>query len=185
MVKAGEVVLEIQVEHPVHLLSHDPGDERIQRVMRAAPGPKPVGEPEKVRLVDGVQHLDQRPLQDLVLQRGDTERPLPPVRFRDVHPPRRSRPVCAPVNPGVQIPKVFLEILPVVLPRDPIHPRRGLRPKREVRPPEAIDVNVVQERGEPRFLVRCCHSAHTTKLAWRALPGSESGARFTGRVPLG
>jgi hypothetical protein len=29
MVKAGEVVAEIRVEHPVHLLPHDPGGERI------------------------------------------------------------------------------------------------------------------------------------------------------------
>jgi hypothetical protein len=85
MVEAGKVVAEISVEHPAHVLAHDPGGERIQRVMRAAPGPKPVGEPEKVRLVDGVQHLDQRPLKDLVLQRSATERPQPPVRLRDEH----------------------------------------------------------------------------------------------------
>jgi len=34
MVEAGEVLAEISVEHPVHLLAHDPGGERIQRVMR-------------------------------------------------------------------------------------------------------------------------------------------------------
>jgi hypothetical protein len=42
MVQAGEVIAEISVEHPVHLLSHDPGGERIQRVMRAAPRPESV-----------------------------------------------------------------------------------------------------------------------------------------------
>ena len=116
---------------------------------------------------------------------ADPERPQPPVRLRYVHPPRRPRPVRAPVNPGMEIPEVVLEIHPVVLPRDPVHPRSGLRPKREVRRPQAIDIDVVQERGEPRFLVRCCHSAHTTKLTERALPDTESGARFAGRVPLG
>jgi hypothetical protein len=34
MVKAGEVVTEIHVEHPVHALSPDPDRERIQRMMR-------------------------------------------------------------------------------------------------------------------------------------------------------
>jgi hypothetical protein len=34
MVKAGEVIAEISVEHPIHVLAHDPGSERIQRVMR-------------------------------------------------------------------------------------------------------------------------------------------------------
>ena len=31
------------------------------------------------------------------------------------------------MHPSVQIPKVLLEILPVLLPRHAIHPRRGLR----------------------------------------------------------
>ncbi len=185
MVEAGEVVAEVRVEHPVHLLAHDPGSERIQRVMRAATRPEPVGEAQEVRLIDGVQHLDQRPLKDLVLQRGDTERPQPPIGLWYVHPPRRPRPVCAPVNPSVQVPKILLEIHTVVRPRDPVHPGRGLRPKREVRRSQAVDVNMVQERGEPRFLVRCCHAAYATKLTERALPGTESGARFASRVSLG
>ena len=185
MVKAGEVVAEISVEHPVHLLAHDPGSERIQRVMRAAARPEPVREAEKVRFVYGVQHLDQRPLKDLVLQRSDPERPLPPVWLWYVHPPRRPRPVRAPVNPSVKIPKVLLKIDAVVLPRHAIHPRRGLGLQSPICRPQAIDVNVVQERGEPRFLVHCCHSAHTTKRTGRAKPGTESGARFAGRVPLG
>jgi hypothetical protein len=50
MVKAGEVIAEISVKHPVHVLAHDPGSERIQRVMRAAPRPKSVGEAQEVRL---------------------------------------------------------------------------------------------------------------------------------------
>jgi hypothetical protein len=53
----------------------------------------------------------------------------------------------------MKIPEVRFEILAVVLPRHPVHPRRSLRPKREVRRPQAVDVNVVQERGEPRILV--------------------------------
>src|ERR671918_142039 len=86
-IKLGEEVADIRVEYPVHLLPVDPSRQRIQRIMRAAPWPKPVGEAEEVLLVDGVQHLDDRPLEDLVLQAGDTERPQPPVRLRDVRPP--------------------------------------------------------------------------------------------------
>ena len=70
----------------------DPGRERIQRVMRRAPGPKPVGEAEEVRLVDAVEHLHDGALKDLVLQRGDTERPQPPVPFGDVRPSRPASP---------------------------------------------------------------------------------------------
>jgi hypothetical protein len=51
------------------------------------PRPEAVGETEEVRLVDGVQHLHHRALHDLVLQRGDAERPLPTVGLEDVLPP--------------------------------------------------------------------------------------------------
>src|SRR6266536_455388 len=48
---------------------------RIQRLVRVAPRPEPVGKAQEVRLIDGVEHLDDGPLDDLVLQRGDAERP--------------------------------------------------------------------------------------------------------------
>jgi hypothetical protein len=76
----------VSVQHPIHLLPHDPSRERVQRPMRAAPRPKPVGEADEVRLVDRVQHLDHRPLEELVLQRRDPERPLPPVPLGNEHP---------------------------------------------------------------------------------------------------
>jgi len=85
----------------------------------------------------------------------------------------------------MKIAKVCFEVFAVVLPRHAVDPRRGLGLKRPVGSPQALDVDVVQERGEPRILVPLCHSAHTTQFNWRALPGSGSGARFAGRVPLG
>src|SRR5438034_102757 len=62
---------DVRVEHPAHLPPQDPGRERIQRLMRAAPRPKPVTETEKVRLEDGVQYLDDVTLEELVLQSGN------------------------------------------------------------------------------------------------------------------
>src|SRR6266481_3952241 len=67
MIKPGEEVADISVEYPVHLLLGDPDRERIQRIVRATPGPEPIGETEKVLLVHRVQHL-HHPLEDLVLQ---------------------------------------------------------------------------------------------------------------------
>ena len=133
MIQAGEAVADVRVEHPVHLPLQDPGRERIQRIVRAAPRTEPIGETEEVRLVDGVQHLDDGPLDDLVLQRGDTERPKPPVRLRDVRPARWSRPVRPPVQPRVQIPEVDLQVLPVVTatsPRPPPQRPSGSKPGR-------------------------------------------------------
>src|SRR5712691_12618328 len=107
------------------------------------PGRNPYEKPRNVRLVDGVQHLDDGALDDLVLQRGNPERPQPPVRLRDVHPPRRLRPVSAPVDTGMQTPKVRFEILPVVLPRHLVHPRCRPRAQRPVGRTQAFDADVV------------------------------------------
>src|SRR6266542_6925094 len=181
MIEAGEEVAEIRVEHPVHLLAFDPDHQRVQRIVRPAPGPESVREAEEVRLVDGVQYLDDGALDDLVLQRGNPERPQPPVRLRDVHPPRRLRPVGAPVDTGMQIAKVRFEILPVVLPRHLVHPRRRPRAQPPIGRAQALDADVVQKRREPRIRVLACDSgAHYPAHLTRDLPGSASGARFAG-----
>ena len=94
------------------------------------------------------------------------------------------RPVAPAMNPSVQSPKVHLEIQPVFKPRHPVDTRSGLRTDRPIRRPQTIDVNVTQERGEPHILVLPRHSAHAIQPTWRALPGTESGTRRTGHVPL-
>jgi hypothetical protein len=73
------------VQHPVHPLPHDGYGQCVQRLMLAAPWPKPIRETAKVHLVNGVQHLDHGTLDNLVLERRNAERPLPPVRLRYVH----------------------------------------------------------------------------------------------------
>src|SRR6185312_2654165 len=82
MIKAGEKVADVRIEHPVHLLPPDPNRERIQRLMRVAPGPKTVGKAPEIRLVNGVEHLDDGPLKDLVLHRGDGDFILPLLQSR-------------------------------------------------------------------------------------------------------
>ena len=114
----------VRIEHPVHLLRFDADRERIQRLMRTALGPEAVRETKKVLFVDGVQHLDDGALDDLILQRGNAERPLPPVRLRDVGPPNRACSERAPFHPGGQVVEMTLQRLAVVLPRFPIDSRR-------------------------------------------------------------
>jgi hypothetical protein len=161
VIQAREEVAEIRVKHPVHLAVLNRDRQRIQRVMRSATGPEPVGEPQEVRLVDGVQHLNHGALDDLVLQRGDPERPQPPVGLRDVHPARRLGPVGAPLNPCVQIPEVALQVLPVGLPRLAIDPGSRLRAQRPIRAAETIDIDVMQKRGELRVPVLRGNLPHT------------------------
>ena len=154
---------DVRVEYPVHIPLLDPDRQRIERVVGLAPRPEPVGEAEEVLLVNGVQHLDHRPLDDLVLQGGYAERPLPPVRFRYVHPARGTRPVGTAADPAEQVFEVRPEILPVAGPRHLIHPRGGLRADRRVGRPQAGEVDVVQQRREPRILILPCSSAHTVQ----------------------
>jgi hypothetical protein len=74
---------------------------------------------------------------------------------------------------------------PQSAPCDPVHPGAAFGDSARYAASQALDVDVVQERDEPRFLVRPRHSAHTTKPTGRTMPGTESGARLAGRVPLG
>ncbi|KZS61664.1 hypothetical protein A4G27_15350 [Mycobacterium kansasii] len=74
MINLAEKVLVVRVEHPVHPLSFHPDRQSVQRITRAAPRPEPIREPPEIHLVDGVEHLDGRSLNDLVLQRRDPQR---------------------------------------------------------------------------------------------------------------
>ena len=162
-VELPEEVADIRVQNPVHLLPVDPGHQGIQRLVGPAARPEPVGEPQEVRLVDSVQHLDDGPLDDLVLQRGDAERPLPPVRLRDVHPARRARPVGTAVDTAEQVFEILPEILPVSVPRHPVNPWCSLRVDRHIGRPQASQVDVMQQCGEPRFLIPYSHLPHTVQ----------------------
>ena len=94
---------DVGIQHPAHLSPVKPHRQGIQRIVLAAFGAEPIGEPDKVRLVDSVQDSHHRSLDNLVLQRGDPERAQAPIRFGDVLTPRRQCPVCAPLNPSVQV----------------------------------------------------------------------------------
>ena len=132
--------------------------------MRTTPRPEPVRETEEVLLIDRVQHLDNRPLQDLVLQRSDPERPKPPVCLRYEHPPSGSCPIRPSVGTRMEIQKVRLQIQPVVPPRDPIDPRGRVRADRPIRLPQTIDAHVMKERGELHLLVLARQLAHTIQI---------------------
>src|SRR5215472_7347826 len=82
---------------------------KAQCIVLAAPRPETVAEAEEIFLVDSVQQFDRRPLDDLVFQRRDAERPLPPVRLGDITAPRWLRPVAAAVDAGVQVRQLGLQ----------------------------------------------------------------------------
>ena len=154
--------------------------------MRAAPWPEPVREAEKVRFVDGVQHLDRGTLGDLIFQRRDTERPLPPVGLGDVHPPHRLGSVRSSLQPLGQIPEVFFQALPVVPPCLPVHARCSFPLQAEVGPAERFQVvDMVQERREPQLLIAFCCLTYPLQRTGRVAPARCPGRVLLRQVPFG
>ena len=74
----------VGVENEVHSLAANPDCQRVQRIVLATFRSEPVAEAEEIFLINGIQHRDGRPLDDLVLQGRDRERALFPVRLRYV-----------------------------------------------------------------------------------------------------
>src|SRR5208337_1454463 len=156
--------------------------------MLAVFGAKPVAEPDEAPgLGSGgrVQHLDQRALDNLVFQRGDAERALPPVGPRDEPTPRRLRPIGSSVDSAVQIHEANLEVMAVILPRHAINARSRLALERQVGFPELIAIDVVQERGEPFLLLQPCALPYAFQAVGRAVPARCPGRAVLLRVLLG
>ena len=107
-----EKALDIQIEHPVHLLPVNPGVECVQRIVLAAPRTEPVGKAKEVLLVDGLQNVHDCLLDDLVLQAQNAQWPIGAVRLRDVCPSGRPSPVAAPMHALVQVFQFLFEVSP-------------------------------------------------------------------------
>lgn len=58
---------------------------RVKRIVLAVSRPRSIRETDEVGLVNGIENLDNRTLDDLVLQRGDAQRAFSTIRLRD-HP---------------------------------------------------------------------------------------------------
>jgi hypothetical protein len=181
-----EEAADVGIEHPVHLSRHDSDRERVQRLVRVATRSEPIGETEEVRLVDGVQHLDRGSLDDLVLQRWHSERPLPPIRLWYVRPSNRSGPVRSPLQPFREILKVGLQVLAVVPPRLAVHSWGRLPVQFPVGCLQSgYVVDVVEERGEPLLSILLGCLAYPLDRAGRSFPALCPESVALGQVPLG
>src|SRR5215831_11609945 len=144
----------VKIEHPIDILRQQSRVERIQRLMLVASRSEPVGEVEEVGFVNGIQHLDRRPLDDFVFQRCDSERSLPPVGLGDVYPTHRLGSVCSAFQSMGKVLEVLLEGLAVVPPCLSVHARRGFLLQREVSQAQRFQmVDMVQERRESQLLI--------------------------------
>ena len=145
----SEEPADVHLHYPVDLAPLNRVGQSVQLVVRRAPRPEPVVEAVELRFVDRVQDLlHHRALDDLVLQRGDTQLSHAPVRLGYLHPPDRGRPVRSPLYAVVQVAQTLLQPVPVLVPRHPVGARGRIPLQCEVRPLQRLRRDVVQERRE-------------------------------------
>src|SRR5262245_59018754 len=155
-------------------------------MMRIALRAESIRKAEKVLLIDGVEHLDDGALDDLVFQCGNAERPLPPVRLLDVRPAYRLGSVRSPFESLGQVLQIVSELLAVVLPRFPIDSRGSLSLQCVVGTAQPLDgVHMVQERGEPQLPILPCGLSYSLERAERTIPALCPEHVAFVRVPLG
>ena len=74
------------------------------------------------------------------------------------------------MDPVVQIREVSVKVCLVVLPGQPVHPRRGVPLESEERHPEQVEAEVVEERGEPFLLPLPCGLPYAVQRLGHAFP---------------
>src|SRR5580658_8183408 len=94
---------DVDVYNEVHRRLGNTDGESIQRIMLAAPGSKPVREPQKILLVNRIEHFHHRTLDDSVFQRRDPQRSFSSIPFRNELAPRGLRPIGAAMNACMQL----------------------------------------------------------------------------------
>jgi len=94
VIERPKKILDVQLQHPAATHPHQPIPQPLQRLMRRAPWTKAVRAILEVLLVHCLQHQHNGALQDLVLKRGNPDRPgLSTLAFRNLDPPYRRGPV--------------------------------------------------------------------------------------------
>lgn len=115
----------------------------------------------------------------------DRQRPLLSIRLRYVRPARRLRSVRSPVNPCVQFPEPRLKVCLVDLPCYAIHASGSFAPERVECRPKCIDIDVVEKRGEPFFLLQPCGVPYAAQRLCHMSPVLCPVRVLLSHVPLG
>ncbi len=141
----------------------------------SAPRPESVAEAQKVLFPDLVENLPYRVLDDLVFQRRDPQRSLPPVGFRYPDSSRRLRSIGPAMEAPVQVAQPPLQAFSILFPRHAVHSGRCLSFQAVVALPEQFDRHMVQQGCELQLPVLLCRfRAHAPARLARS-PGSVSG----------
>ena len=143
-----------------------------------------MAEPQEIGLVDGVQRLGHRTLDDFIFQGRNAERTQTAVSFRDVGAAHRLGPVLSAVDPLVQTLEIGLQIPLIVLHRHPIDARTGRTSLPSERSLERLDVDVMQQRREPGLARTSGRLVHTREVRLQGLPALCPALRLPRRDPF-
>lgn len=120
--------------------------------MRPSPGSEFIRECQEVRLVDGVEDLNHRRLDEFVFQGGDAA-PQASIWIGYENPARRLGPVVPGVNLTAQPLEVGRQIHTVLSPRNPINLKRDFRLQTVERTVQTILIEMMQSFLKHRLLV--------------------------------
>ena len=113
---------------PTHLAPVNHPVQSADRPVGITSRPEPKGAVKKVLLVDGFQHVAHGTLDHLVLECRNPDRSRPPSVFGDVHSSDRLVSIPLRPEPLVQVLEIALQVLPVLVLGDAIHPNRSVLP---------------------------------------------------------
>jgi hypothetical protein len=124
-------------------------------------------------------------LDNLVLQRGNAEGPLPSIRFRDEHSSSGLGPVRSPVQSFVKALEITLHIPLVLFPRHAVDPGCRFTLDSAERRVESLLREVVEKRRKTKLPVSLRCFAHTIQRTGRIMnPALCPGCVLLVRVPL-
>src|ERR1035441_5470859 len=116
----------VGVQNVVHLLLQERVRQRIQRLVLAAPRTKPIGEAEKIFLVDLVEDGSHGLLDKFVFYSRDREWTLSSICFLYVHSSRGQRSIGPAMNSAMKIGQSILQSGFILLPRYAVYSGRSL-----------------------------------------------------------
>src|SRR5215467_11554892 len=111
-----KVVFDVEIYHPTQSVAHEASTQRLQGLMSRATRPEAIRAGKKVLLVDGLQHHDDRPLRNLILEGWKAEGPKRSgsVALGDVDPSDRWRLITARLDALEEVRKIDFQVLRVL-----------------------------------------------------------------------
>ena len=150
MIQRVEKLPDVHFQNPAASAVHRPLPQVFQGFVCRSSRPEAIRAGIEVLLVDRLQQHDDRPLEDLVLQRGNSDRASLGSRARlgNMHPPHRRCPVRPGLRPVQERLEVGLQVFRVLGPGLSVHARCPVLAGPVEGRFEPVDVHQIGQRSE-------------------------------------